>query len=119
MGATGIEEEWKASSAEDAYKKAYDLAMCNHGDGPYNGTITTTTGFIDKTDLLNEFLRDSQSQEAGIERWMQEAEDNTSKWGKVWVAKLPEDCGEWRSWVERPPLDCGKGRYILIGVAAE
>jgi len=105
MGATRIEEEWEANSVEDAYGKSYDLALCNHGDGPYNGTITTTTGFIDKTDLLNELIRTSQSQLAGIERWRKEAGDNTDKWGKVWVAKLPRDCGE--------------DRYILIGVAAE
>jgi len=109
MGATSIFEEIKADSLEAAYREACELSECNHGRGPYNGEITTTTGVVDKTDVLEKFVKEKGSlgtlylddKGSAIQLWREEAHNNTRKWDVVWGAKTADN------------------QYILAGWAAE
>jgi hypothetical protein len=51
MGATFFRTSYRGKSLSDAYKSAVEDAENEYGHDPYNGTISTTTGFhvIDRT----------------------------------------------------------------------
>ena len=109
MGASNIFEEIEADSLEAAYRKACGIAESNHGNGPYNGTITTTRGVVDKTDVLEKLVKETgrlgtrylDDKDSAIQLWEDEALANAEKWGNVWGAEIT------------------KGKYILVGLAAE
>ncbi len=109
MGAVGICEEIEAASLDAAYREAYNTWECNVGTGPYNGTITTTTGVVDKTDVLEKLVKEKgqlgtrslSDADSALSTWIEEAYNNTEKWGVVWGAKIADN------------------KYILVGWAAE
>lgn len=49
MGGHNFETYALGKDAADAYSKAYDRALYEHGHDPYNGTISTTHGFVPLT----------------------------------------------------------------------
>ena len=84
MGAHNITTTSMGVSMADAYRNAVDDALYEEGHNSYNGTISTTDGFIDKT---NEYKKDP-------ENWDEKAEDATEKWGAVWGAET--ETGKYR-----------------------
>jgi hypothetical protein len=101
MGAVNIECELDGKSLEDAYKKAVDYALYEYGHNTYNGTISTTDGVIDKTDVLTQLMKEGLEESDAIREWNEKAWENTSKWEQVWGAKTADNT------------------YILAGWAAE
>lgn len=57
--------------AKDAYTKAIEEAEYEHGNDPYNGTISTTDGF---TDVTNEFLNSGLDVRTFMDRKLQRCE---------------------------------------------
>jgi len=49
MGASLIVITARGMSMQDAYRNAVEDAIHEHGNDSYNGTISTTSGFVDKT----------------------------------------------------------------------
>ena len=84
MGAHNIETYQSAKSMQEAYDLAYEHALDESGRNAYNGTISTTAGFIDKT---SEFTTE--------EEWNEKALENTDKWGAVWGREC-EKLAPWR-----------------------
>lgn len=107
MGSVNFSLRWEADSLQAAYKEAYDQAAHEHGHNEYSGTIATTNGVIDKTDVLTQLIKEEHKfaahDEVGaaVERWRSKAWDNTLKWDSVWGAKIADN------------------EYILAGWAAE
>ncbi len=46
MGAHNFEEVSYGATPEEAYRDAVDRAIYDYGHDPYNGTISTTSGFV-------------------------------------------------------------------------
>lgn len=46
MGAHNFEEVSYGSTPEEAYNEAVERALYDFGHNPYNGTISTTNGFV-------------------------------------------------------------------------
>lgn len=107
MGASNFSLEVKASSLQSAYQQEYDQAVHEYGHNNYNGTISTTDGVVDKTDVLTQLIKEEHKYAAhdevgtAVNKWLDQAWDNTSKWGSVWGAKIADN------------------EYILAGWAAE
>jgi hypothetical protein len=91
MGATNLYVEYNGNSMSEAYKAAVEDALHDWGHDPYNGTISTTSGFIDKTSAFN----------GDLDAFESKALDNTEKWESVWGAKV------------------GENKYVFVGWAAE
>ena len=119
----------------EAYDTAVTYATSQHGSNGYNGTISTTSGYLDRTKELEGLL--AREREGSVKftvnvgngfgfkqidkhfkdmtedewckkcvaDWEEEAWDNTEKWEKVWAAK----CGD---------ID-GDDLYLFAGWAAE
>jgi|21_taG_2_1085346.scaffolds.fasta_scaffold251879_2 chromosome condensin MukBEF complex kleisin-like MukF subunit len=113
MGASSFSLRIKADSLQSAYQQAYDQAVHEYGHNIYSGTIATTNGVIDKTDVLTQLVKEEQKYAAhdevgaALRNWRSEAWDNTIKWDSVWGAKIPEMSG------------IADNEYILAGWAAE
>lgn len=75
MGACNFENIGRGKTMQDAYKDLCESALeeCGHQNG-YNGTISTTTGFIDVT---NEFKASKKS----LRDFVDENTDRARKWG--------------------------------------
>jgi hypothetical protein len=107
MGASSFSLRIKADSLQSAYQQAYDQAAHEHGHNMYSGTIATTNGVIDKTDVLTQLIKEEQKYAAhdevgtAVRKWLDQAWDKTSKWDSVWGAKIADN------------------EYILAGWAAE
>ena len=112
MGSASFSLRIKADSLQSAYQQAYDQAVHEYGHNMYSGTIATTNGVIDKTDVLKELIKEehkfaahdekhSDTVYAAVEKWRSKAWDNTIKWDSVWGAKIADN------------------EYILAGWAAE
>lgn len=50
MGATEFFVKGRGRTITEAYERAVENAIDEYGNDPYNGTISTTSGFIDVTD---------------------------------------------------------------------
>ena len=113
MGATDIILRVKGKTLKDAYKSAYDQAIHEHGHNEYNGTISTTEGVIDKTDVLQGLIKEEykfaahDEVGAAVQKWIDQALDNTHKWDSVWGAE-----------VENRSAKGLNNKYILVGWAA-
>ena len=83
MGAYNLEYTTAASTMKEAYEDSVLRAKSEHGHNAYNGTISTTNGFIDKTTLY-ERLAEKHGENEGMSKWREEGWDNTEKWGEVW-----------------------------------
>lgn len=107
MGSVTFSLEIEADCLQSAYKEACNDAVYEHGKGIYNGTISTTSGVVDKTDvlisLITEEFKYAPHDEFGaaLNKWKRVAWDSTVKWDVAWGAKIADK------------------EYILAGWAAE
>jgi hypothetical protein len=112
MGACNFDITGYGSSMSDAYKNLVDDALHSSGHNAYNGTISTTSGFADKTDRFNALLGSKRKTQkliySCIVDWELEAEEATEKWGACWGTKLPD-----------PKETKKRQKYHFCGWAAE
>jgi hypothetical protein len=85
MGASLIEERGRGSSINDAYKRAVEDAIYEHGNDPYNGTISTTSGVKDVTKQY----RSSGKSIGDFAEYLYET-DQLQKWGNALGVCLSE-----------------------------
>ena len=78
MGASLIELRSRGASMEDAYRNAVEDAIHEHGNDSYNGTISTTSGFVDRT----KEQRSSGMDVHAYADWLYE-NNKISKWGSA------------------------------------
>jgi hypothetical protein len=116
MGAHNLSDCGVGKTMREAYDNAVSYAENEHGHNGYNGTISTTQGFKDKTGKLEQLLsrkrkgsvkftvnvgngfgfkqidkhfKDMTEDEwrtKCVNDWEEEAWDNTKKWEEVWGA---------------------------------
>ena len=101
MGATNITLRAEGNTLRSAYQSAVNDALHQYGNDAYNGSISTTDGVIDKTDVLTQLMIEESDKNKALKKWRDKAWDNTSKWEQVWGAKTSDNT------------------YILAGWAAE
>jgi hypothetical protein len=77
MGATTFVEKSRAYSMREAYNQLVDDARSEYGNDRYNGTISTTEGFVDKT-------AEWKKSKLDIRSFIDKEIENTSKWGPAW-----------------------------------
>lgn len=78
MGASLIELRSRGNSMKEAYHNAVEDAIFEHGNDSYNGTISTTSGFIDKT---NEYHSSGKSLSEYAD-WLYH-NNKIAKWGNA------------------------------------
>ena len=105
MGAQNISDAAKASTMAKAYEKCVAEALHESGINAYNGTISTTNGFIEKTALYESLVKE-HGKEKGLSKWYEEGWEHTEKWEEVWGA-LIETHG-----------DSNEGTYVFVGWAS-
>lgn len=89
MGASFFRTTYRGKSLKDAYNDAVEDAEREYGNDPYNGTISTTNGVIDKTreyktsgKSLNDFIEsqmDKLSKRDCVAICLEEPKANTNK----------------------------------------
>lgn len=109
MGAHNIADHGTGRTMGEAYRDAVESSEYMHGHDSYNGTISTTGGFRDMSRKLG-----ARQTDAAIERWFDDAWNNTDKWGKVWGAELSLAQSKKRE----PTLKRGHRVYIFAGWGA-
>lgn len=72
MGACQFENRGRGKSAQDVFNKLVENAEREYGDDPYNGTISTVSGF---RDITEEYKRSGKE----IYRFINDKFDNASK----------------------------------------
>jgi hypothetical protein len=93
MGATNFDLTIKGKSMASAYREAVTEAEYEYGHNAYNGTISTTNGFTDKTSTF-------KASGLTIDKFIEEHLDNTEKWGSAWGVEVK------------------KGEFVFFGWAA-
>jgi hypothetical protein len=91
MGAHNFYTVSHGSTINEAYRSAVDTAHYEYGHDAYNGTISTTSGVVDKTSEFKRMLNENQvdiDDKEGVENVLNMmddlAVDNTDKWGSCW-----------------------------------
>lgn len=79
MGAVFNIDDSVGKTMRDAYRNAVDDAHYQNGHDSYNGTISTTHGYLDKTELFNQM---------GEEAFEEYAVETTQKWGNAWGVRI-------------------------------
>jgi len=90
VGARTFIQESEGVHIYSAYANAVGEALYGHDRDPYNGTISTTSGVIDRTKLLTEFV-DELGVKDGRNKWVRLAIDNTEKYSDCWGARIGDD----------------------------
>ena len=112
MGASNFSVNYSGSNMKEAYYNAVEEAKYESGNDAYNGTISTTIGFMDKT---NEFKRSGMS----INEFADKNLDKTEKWGDcigVCIVKPKTNTNKIKSKVEHYIQKGGKKwetRYVV------
>jgi hypothetical protein len=115
MGAHNLAHTIVASTMKEAYENAVSTAKSEHGHNDcrchspypdYNGTISTTDGFIDKTARYESLVKNHGKHE-GLSKWEEEGWDETEKWGEVWGTLIETQKNKKNSY------------YTFVGWAAE
>lgn len=113
MGATTFQTSIidRGLTPEAAYKRLVDEALYEYGHDPYNGTISTTDGFV---------MIDPNGRK--IDNVIREITDNEShqvnKWGPAGCIEIKGKA--LRDWKERAGLKGTRARgYVFFGWAAE
>ena len=106
MGAHNLAHTTVASTMKEAYENAVSEAKSEHGHNAYNGTISTTDGFIDKTARYESLVKNHGKHE-GLSKWEEEGWDETEKWGEVWGTLIETQKNKKQSY------------YTFVGWAAE
>jgi hypothetical protein len=139
MGAHNLADRAVGKTMSEAYDRAVSYAQGEYGHNAYNGTISTTEGFNDKTEELEKLLTrkregsvkftvnvgngfgfkridkhfkdmtEDEWHKQCVNDWEEEAWDNTDKWGEVWGAKTNK--------VTENSIE--KNLYLFAGWAAE
>jgi len=78
MGASLIQTSERGASMQNAYRNAVEDAIDEYGNDTYNGTISTTSGFVDKTKEWKASGMDINS----YAEWLYE-NDKLNKWGNA------------------------------------
>ena len=93
MGAYNIENRWVAPTMKEAYQDCVADALHYSGHCAYNGTISTTNGFIDQTKHFNDLVAGRRKTKKVLtecyNQWESDALDNTNKWEEVWGMEYP------------------------------
>lgn len=90
MGSHNFYSEGKGKDMSTAYRKLceYNLDYYGHQEG-YNGTISTTNGFIDKTSYYLELSKKKgMTRKKSLYQLQDESLEKTEKWGRCWGVKL-------------------------------
>ena len=96
MGASTFQCIASGDSLQDAYQNAVQSAVYSHGHEPYNGTISTTDGVVDRSGFWMELMAYPGMTNIIAERaWAVEAYNHlavlrrkTEKYGPCWGAKV-------------------------------
>ena len=72
MGACQFENRGRGKSAQDVFTRLVENAEREYGDDPYNGTISTVSGFRDITEEYNRSKKD-------IQRFINDKFENANK----------------------------------------
>lgn len=83
MGATTFQTKECGKSMSDAYNRAVENARFESGNDSYNGTISTTRGVVDKTNVF-------KSSNLSIQQFINKCIDSCEKWGPSWGICLEE-----------------------------
>lgn len=75
MGACSFTTRASGNTMSEAYRNAVDDAETEYGHDSYNGTISTTSGFVDVT---QDFKRSGDTLSAFVDKTI----DGASKWGR-------------------------------------
>ena len=90
MGAHNFEDQEYGATAAEAFRDLCDTATYEYGHNPYNGTISTTSGYVSIP------LNEGES----INEWAQRVidDDRVQKWEDCACAKDPDEeevSGRW------------------------
>lgn len=104
MGGCDFHVRRAARTAEEAYRSLVEEALYESGHDPYNGTISTTSGFREVTPPAGEAL------DSFIERTLDAAADDDNRPGAKWGRAACVDLG---------PSSTGPGlrEYLFFGWA--
>lgn len=83
MGATTFCERTRGKSMKEAYSKRVDELLEEYGHDTYNGTMSTTSGFVDKTE---DFKRSGKT----ISQFIDDKIEDASKWGPAFGVCVKE-----------------------------
>jgi hypothetical protein len=83
MGATTFKTTRRGWTIAEAYDTAVEFAIEEYGNDPYNGTISTTRGVIDKTQLF-------KSSKLSIDEFIDKHIESCQKWGSAWGVCIEE-----------------------------
>lgn len=110
MGAHSIATIGYGRNAKEAYNRAVEDALYEDGHDAYNGTISTTNGF-----RLDTIKGQKRITKKAIDKWVEQAEDRTEKWGQCLALELPRSHDASKR--ARKAIRGGKA-YIFVGWAA-
>jgi hypothetical protein len=77
MGASQFYDKTRANSMQQAYQALVNDAISEYGHDSYNGTISTTAGFVDKT-------AEWKKSKLSLREFIDKNYDNTSKFAPCW-----------------------------------
>ena len=83
MGATTFQTTRHGWTMTEAYKTAVEDAVYERGSDAYNGTISTTSGVVDKTQLF-------KSSKLSIGEFIDKHIESCHKWGHAWGVCIEE-----------------------------
>lgn len=83
MGATNYVTRAKGRTMDEAFRNAVNEAEHEHGHDPYNGTISTSQGYRDKTAYF-------KKSGVSIDKFIEDNEDGDGKWNSCWGVCLKE-----------------------------
>jgi hypothetical protein len=83
MGATTFRTTKRGWTMTEAYNFAVEFAIEEYGSDQYNGTISTTSGVIDKTSLF-------KSSKLSIDEFIDKHIESCHKWGHAWGVCIEE-----------------------------
>ena len=109
MGATTFVDYSEGKDAKDAYNRAVREAQYKHGTDPYNGTISTTSGFF--------MVRVSgELTEQKIDKFIDDMEEKTEKRDRCGCLELKDSPLENYKKIKNPRAE---RVFIFSGWAAE
>ena len=113
MGAVFIEDGGYGASMAEVYNKLCADALHYSGHDPYNGTISTSSGYIDMSRKFNALLGDKRKTGKHIrtcyDKIYEEAEDKTQKWEDFWGVEIPNSKSKSKK----------RRKFMFMGWAAE
>lgn len=106
MGAHNFTDEGIGRTAWDAYEAAVRAADAEYGCNAYNGTISTTRGFVEFKKPAK--VRHAKWMRETIQRELDSENSKVRKWGPCGCIEMPREKG----------MPRGYRRYVFFGWAA-